>query len=71
MMARDLPYYHRWHPTPRQQHLNQYGKPKRAYATDAEAQTARVEMTYKTGFAFRVYRCQSCKQLHIGKELAD
>lgn len=62
-------YYARWRPSPKQQHYNMHGKPKRPYATAADAEEARIAMTYKTGYAFHVYRCKACHKLHIGKEL--
>ena len=64
-------YYRRWRPSSGQQHVNQRGKPKRSYATSREAERARIDATYRYGYAFKMYRCRQCGQLHIGKELLD
>ena len=62
-------YHVRWRPSRRSQHMSKRGKPKHGYATRDEAETARIEMTYKTGYAFKLYRCPVCDAFHIGKEI--
>lgn len=47
------------------QHHNWSGKPKRAYATKAEAQAAREKYELEKRHLMNVYQCW-CKAWHIG-----